>query len=81
MTTKYLQRSYLAPVSVSCHKTQSLCELVKQPIALSVTLAQSIYNNQNKIRILLSYYISQWAYGAKMTSYERRCDVITSHRR
>ena len=24
---------------------------------------------------------SQWAFGAKMTSYERRCDVITSHRR
>ena len=24
---------------------------------------------------------SQWAPGAKMTSYQRRCDVITSHRR
>ena len=23
----------------------------------------------------------QWAFGAKMTSYRRRCDVITSHRR
>ena len=24
---------------------------------------------------------SQWAFGAKMTSYQRQCDVITSHRR
>ena len=24
---------------------------------------------------------SHWAFGAKMTSYRRRCDVITSHRR
>ena len=24
---------------------------------------------------------SQWAFGAKMTSYPRRCDVITSYRR
>ena len=24
---------------------------------------------------------SQWAFGAKMTSYRRRCDVNTSHRR
>ena len=24
---------------------------------------------------------TQWAFGAKMTSYRRRCDVITSHRR
>ena len=24
---------------------------------------------------------SQWVFGAKMTSYQRRCDVMTSHRR
>ena len=24
--------------------------------------------------------LGQWAFGAKMTSYQRRCDVITSHR-
>ena len=24
---------------------------------------------------------AKWAFGAKMTSYRRRCDVITSHRR
>ena len=28
-----------------------------------------------------SFKGSQWAFGAKMTSYQRRCDVITSHRR
>ena len=27
------------------------------------------------------FIVSQWAYGARMTSYQRRCDVITSHRR
>ena len=32
---------------------------------------------------MLSHFtdISQWAFGDKMTSYQRRCDVITSHRR
>ena len=25
--------------------------------------------------------VSHWAFGAKMTSYQRRCDVITSNRR
>ena len=27
------------------------------------------------------YDSSQWAFSAKMTLYQRRCDVITSHRR
>ena len=30
-------------------------------------------------RVLL--VVTQWAFGAQMTLYERRCDVITSHRR
>ena len=28
-----------------------------------------------------TYILTQRAFGAKMTSYQRRCDVITSHRR
>ena len=30
---------------------------------------------------LLPELLSQWAHNVKMTSYQRRCDVITSHRR
>ena len=33
------------------------------------------------VRKACSTSISQWAYNVKMTSYQRRCDVITSHRR
>ena len=29
----------------------------------------------------LSFKVTQWVHNVKMTSYQRRCDVITSHRR
>ena len=31
--------------------------------------------------LLSAFKSSQWAHNVKMTSYQRRCDVITSHRR
>ena len=31
--------------------------------------------------VLAVNVLSRWAFGANMTSYERRCDVMTSHRR
>ena len=39
------------------------------------------YNNPIKKNKALIWDLSQWAFGAKMTLYQRRCDVITSHRR
>ena len=43
------------------------------------TISESSQDNK---RLIMKVCVqSRWAFGAKMTSYERRCDVITSHRR
>ena len=42
-----------------------------------------LFSLQEKLQMYIEYNIAppQWAFGAKMTLYRRRCDVMTSHRR
>ena len=45
-------------------------------------LMVSILNKRSYLHVYPSFLqIPQWAFGAKLTSYQRRCDVIMSHRR
>ena len=69
--------------------------LLRHPICLRAHQAPSkIGSTRNKMNLLpegpnLPFIVdlsfrrktTQWAHNVKMTSYQRRCDVITSHRR
>ena len=48
---------------------------------LSELRIKNIFDYGIFILFLCKSTLSQWAFGAKMTSYKHRCDVITSHQR
>ena len=45
-----------------------------------INLGNEIFASVSYNRSFL-FKVTQWAFGAKMAPYRRRCDVITSHRR
>ena len=51
-------------------------ELNKEKLYYSLVVFLSPWQSK-----LHCWSLSQWAHNVKMTSYQRRCDVITSHRR
>ena len=46
-----------------------------------IDLSKMMQKEEDILDRLENAITSQWAYGAKMMSFRRRCDVITSHRR
>ena len=74
-------------------RVQNICIfLVSMKIHVKYNVLNRIYDGirprQLNLRLVFKLFSlmrglqdSQWAFGAKMTSCRRRCEVITSHRR
>ena len=57
------------PQSVFWSKNKNTCTL------------KSLYTRKIGVQGGIHYKDTQWAHDVRMTSYQRRCDVMTSHRR
>ena len=58
-----------------------LRSIKKEIICLLIFLENISYMSLRGLKICVVAISAQWAHNIKMTSYQRRCDVITSHRR
>ena len=61
----------------SINLVSGIIRLPSDGISLTALETDDIFYSFDSTSIFFS---SQWAFGDKMTSYPRRCDVITSHR-
>ena len=75
------QRMYLWKYASSDHSDQPVRPRFLQSPALIKLCGWASWSKSSQGTYVLMYIISQWAHNVKMTSYQRRCDVMTSHRR
>ena len=74
------------PLSHFCKGKQEFGHEVSRSL-IHVHVSENIFPYQpletdaRVVNRIFEAWCSQWANGVKMTSYRRRCDVITSHRR